>query len=282
MKHAEMQAFARELAPVVRDHVARESEALRKEVADLLSEVAGLRRELAGRPTPEKGDAGPPGPAGPPGKDADVEEIAARLLPEIERAVAALPPAEPGEKGEKGDKGDPGDRGEDGLGISETLIDRSGSLVVIMQDGTKRELGPVVGKDGEPGAPGKDGADGLGFDDLTVTHDGHREFTLVFERGDRRKEFSFSLPVTLDCGVYSEGRAYEPGDSVTWGGSLWIAQRDTCAKPGESDDWRLAVKRGRDGRIPDMDAFLERALPQLTERLAPVVRKAIKEAAGDR
>jgi hypothetical protein len=29
---------------------------------------------------------------------------------------------------------------------------------------------------------------------------------------------------------------------------LFIAQVATTAKPGKSDDWRLAVKRGADGR----------------------------------
>jgi hypothetical protein len=38
------------------------------------------------------------------------------------------------------------------------------------------------------------------------------------------------------------------GDAVSHGGSLFIAQGDTNAKPGKSDDWRLAVKRGADGR----------------------------------
>jgi hypothetical protein len=38
------------------------------------------------------------------------------------------------------------------------------------------------------------------------------------------------------------------GDSVSHGGSSFIAQVNTSAKPGKSDDWRLAVKRGNDGR----------------------------------
>jgi hypothetical protein len=42
---------------------------------------------------------------------------------------------------------------------------------------------------------------------------------------------------------------YRKGDGVTWGGSFWIAQKDAPeGRPGLSDDWRLAVKKGRDGR----------------------------------
>jgi hypothetical protein len=35
---------------------------------------------------------------------------------------------------------------------------------------------------------------------------------------------------------------------VTFGGQWYIAQTKTKAKPGESPDWRLAVRRGRDGK----------------------------------
>ena len=62
--------------------------------------------------------------------------------------------------------------------------------------------------------------------------------------------------IVLDAGVWREGTAYVAGDGVTMGGSFFIAQADTSAKPGKSDEWRLAVKRGSDGR----DARTERAL----------------------
>ena len=54
--------------------------------------------------------------------------------------------------------------------------------------------------------------------------------------------------IVLDAGVWREGTAYVAGDGVTMGGSFFIAQADTTAKPGKSDEWRLAVKRGNDGR----------------------------------
>jgi collagen type III alpha len=53
----------------------------------------------------------------------------------------------------------------------------------------------------------------------------------------------------IDRGVYKAGETYEPGDAVTWGGSLWIAQKQTDAKPDTPESgFRLAVKRGRDGK----------------------------------
>lgn len=122
------------------------------------------------------------------------------------------------------------------------------------RDGLPGVPGPTgeKGIDGKHGTDGRDGIDGLGFDDLSVTYDGERTFTLTFEKGDRVKTFPFSMPIILDRGVYAAGKTYVKGDGVTWGGSFWIAQDDTSAKPGEpgapSRAWRLAVKKGADGK----------------------------------
>jgi hypothetical protein len=48
-------------------------------------------------------------------------------------------------------------------------------------------------------------------------------------------------------GIWDSGE-YKRHNMVTHAGSLWIALSDTTGKPGETDDWQLAVKRGRDGR----------------------------------
>lgn len=66
--------------------------------------------------------------------------------------------------------------------------------------------------------------------------------------GEARTTRSVKFPVVLDRGVYRKGSRSEKGDGVTYGGQFYIAQRDTDAVPGESPDWRLAVKRGRDGK----------------------------------
>ena len=51
------------------------------------------------------------------------------------------------------------------------------------------------------------------------------------------------------CGVHDPARQYGEGDFVTCHGSLWHCNRPTRSAPGAgSDDWQLAVKRGRDGR----------------------------------
>jgi hypothetical protein len=50
-------------------------------------------------------------------------------------------------------------------------------------------------------------------------------------------------------GTFAVGTAYDVGDTVTHGGSLWHCNQSTKDRPGEgSHAWTLAVKRGRDGK----------------------------------
>jgi integrin beta 3 len=120
------------------------------------------------------------------------------------------------------------------------------------REALKGDPGPAgpAGPQGDPGAAGRDGVDGLGFQDIDVQHDGERAFTFKFVRGERVKEIgAFAVPVVLDRGVFKEGATYDRGDGVTFGGSFFIAQKHTAAKPEDAGgDWRLAVKRGREGR----------------------------------
>ncbi len=133
-------------------------------------------------------------------------------------------------------------KGQDVRSIASAVIDRENCLVLTYTDGTTQSLGVVVGKDGDDGAT-------FTVDDFDIEQypDG-RTFKFMFTRGDVCHSFEFAFPVVLDRGVWKEGD-YENGDAVSWGGSLWIAQRDTSDKPDSPDSgWRLAVKRGRDGK----------------------------------
>jgi hypothetical protein len=171
----------------------------------------------------------------------------------IEDAVSSI---EPAQKGEKGDKGDPGERGLDGKSITaEDVAPVLESAVAKWaleferraQDALQKAIDKIpVPKDGKDG---KDGRDGVGFDDLQVELDGQKTVIFKLQRGDIVKEFGLTLPMIIDCGIYKEDRSYAAGDGVTWGGSFWIAQKETSAKPDSPDSgWRLAVKRGRDGK----------------------------------
>lgn len=61
---------------------------------------------------------------------------------------------------------------------------------------------------------------------------------------------TFAVPAMIDRGVYREGTQYLRGDSATWDGSIWTAQVDVEAAADRplAPEWRLAVKRGRDGK----------------------------------
>lgn len=84
---------------------------------------------------------------------------------------------------------------------------------------------------------------------LDFAYDGERAFTVRAALTDSKQEQQFKLPVVLDRGVWDEQRAYDCGDAVTCEGAMWIAQAPSSkARPGTADAWRLAVKRGRDGR----------------------------------
>jgi hypothetical protein len=109
---------------------------------------------------------------------------------------------------------------------------------------------PVPGPAGPAGAPGKDGADGLGFDDLMTEQRDDRSITIKAARGERVKEIGTArFPVLIQRGVYIDGKAYDNGDVVTWGGSQWGCNEPTTTKPGEGlKAWTLIVKRGRDGK----------------------------------
>jgi integrin beta 3 len=179
---------------------------------------------VAELPQPEKGDPGEPG------KDADPEALQAAIDAAVAKAVEALPMPKDGAAG------------KDAAGIVEVLKD-NGELVLTLQDGRLIRTGV---RDGEKG---QDGRDGFGFDDMDVAVlDDDRTIELLFRRGEEEKAFTLKWPTVIYRGVWHEAD-YAAGDSVTWGGSLWIAEKDTAAKPDTAESgWKLAVKKGRDGK----------------------------------
>jgi hypothetical protein len=177
-------------------------------------------------------------PAPAPGRDAD-PDITRRMVDEaVTAAVSALPAP---------------------VGVKSAMVDRAGNLIITKTDGDAIDCGAVIGKDADPAAIERAVSaavdaipkpqDGVGFDDIVLIQEG-RDFTLKGTRGDREKVFgSFVLPVFRDAGVWKDGKQYGPGDGVTWRGSFWICQKETGTKPDEmASAWRLAVKRGRDGK----------------------------------
>ncbi|HCT7937115.1 hypothetical protein AAA529_07610 [Pseudomonas aeruginosa] len=97
---------------------------------------------------------------------------------------------------------------------------------------------------------GENGRDALPLEsfDLSLSDDG-RTVTVKMQAGDTILEKSVRIASVIDRGVYSAEKSYEQGDGTTYGGCYWIAQKDAPAgAPGASADWRMAVKKGRDGK----------------------------------
>lgn len=90
-----------------------------------------------------------------------------------------------------------------------------------------------------------------GISDIDITQSDERNFTVtaIKSSGDKTDK-TFSVPVMIYRDIFKDGEKYFPGDSVTWGGSVWCCNEPTGDKPGEdgSKGWKLAVKRGRDAR----------------------------------
>ena len=114
-------------------------------------------------------------------------------------------------------------------------------------------LGPlrerVAAVETRPAVPGPPGPPGMGLNDYEATFDGERTVTLTLKSAAGAKAIDLVFPVPVYREVFRPGETYTAGDMVTWEGSTWMCRATTTTKPGEGDKaWRLAVKRGRDGK----------------------------------
>jgi len=183
---------------------------------EIKAEIARQVCALPKPPTAEEVAALIPAPEN--GKSVTVADVSPLVEETVAKAVAALPAA------------------KDGVGLVGALIDREGNLVVTLTDGSTKNLGGVLGRDG------------FSLEDFEVV-DGEETFMLRFTRGDVVKEFPLPKPTLADFyrGVWKEG-PHKAGSVVTWGGSIWLAKRETEDRPETSDAWTLIVKKGRDGK----------------------------------
>lgn len=186
----------------------------------------------------------------------DLAAVRERVAVLEARAPVPGPMGPAGEKGDRGEPGAPGADGRPGEKGLDGLMGPVGPAGERGEPGARGERGAAgdrgeKGLDGAQGPAGRDGVDGVGFDDLDLTYDGERTITLAWTKGERVVTKAIAVPVVLYRGVYVPGKAYEAGDSVTFGGSTWIAKRDTEMRPdipGTDTGWQLAVKHGREGR----------------------------------
>lgn len=248
---ADLEMLGFDLAAVVKGVIETRFSGIERQLNVALARIS----ELEARP-PIPGPVGEQGPAGPAGDAGERGERGERGPPgENGPPGDSGAPGARGQAGEKGECGERGERGEKGIDGASGERGLPGEQGIPGRDGRDGQHGRdgSNGKDGAPGLAGKDGRDGidgkdgLGFDDLSVEFDGERTITWRFVRSNLVREFPIVFPYMLDRGVWKDGKYYR-GDAVTRDGSIWIAQVDTVGMPGVSSDWRLAVKRGRDGK----------------------------------
>lgn len=250
-------AFGKDMGDLVRSAV----QPLKDKIAHLEKQLDEIQRT----PGPQ-GEPGKDGKDGKDGADADPIEIsqddvlrALKSDPDFLREIVAdylkENPPKPGKDGRDGkdgidgQKGADGKDGADGIGATGAMIDANGELIITLSNGTLQRCGVVVGRDG---SPGRDGAD---LSDVDFEYDGERGITVKAKGGQVVRRYE--MPVVIDKGYWRDGLSAKAGDAYTHDGSLWIALRETSTKPGvgSKSDWRLAVRKGRDGK-PGKDGRL--------------------------
>jgi hypothetical protein len=176
------------------------------------------------------------GKDGEPGKDADMDSLFAY----IENYMKAIPIPQNGKDGKDGPAG------RDGADVVAAFRDSDRHLILTLSNGEVKDIGQVHGMDGKDGSNGRDGID---YDKIKFVQDSDdpRLVKVVHDGGKGEHIGSFRVPGFLDKGVWRAGK-YLQGDSVSLGGSMFLARVDTEAKPEVSPDWRLSVKRGDPGK----------------------------------
>lgn len=223
--------FLARLTEQVKAYIARE-------LGAFATRIEAMEKSLQAIPAGPKGDKGDPGERGERGEKG-----------EVGLSVPGTPGEKgaPGERGEKGERGERGDPGRDALAldvlpaIDETKSYPRGTWARHL-NGLWRAAADTQGlRNWECMVPG--------IASVSIEHE-ERSLTLSVSLSNGDKvEKSVAMENPIDRGVYTPDRKYLKGDGVTWGGSWWIAQVDEPTdKPGTSDQWRLAVKRGRDGK----------------------------------
>lgn len=246
--------------------VNRGHESLRRSMSQIADAVIALDdrvKRIESVPPPAKGEKGEPGRDG---KDADpinirdviaelaiapevktvmalmvaeaVQEGVAKALPD---AVSAYIKANPPPAGRDGVDGKDGEKGRDGLDVRDMLRNADNHLIAVMSDGTTRDLGVCVGKDGKDG---HDGVDGKSYEGHSVTYDAVTHEGVI--RTLSGLETRFPLPGIVYRGYWKEGVRAKANEAWTHDGMLWIASKDTDARPDVANkgDWSIGARKG--------------------------------------
>lgn len=269
---AEREGLIRALSRSVKQYVfdILKSYATREELETLIKSIpAGPAGPQGERGEPGvKGDVGPAGLRGDPG--AKGEQGAAGPIGEMGPRGEKGDPGSAGHAGERGEKGESGERGQQGERGEKGIDGRDGIAIEIMPgiDQTRsfcrgtwaRFRGGIVRAYRDTDRLGteadfqKCGWEVIleGQPDVEIRQEqNERSFTIIVRStSGHAMESTFTLPVLIYREIFQQGAEYERGDVVTYAGSTWHCMADkTTQLPAEQNkDWRLMVRRGRDGK----------------------------------
>lgn len=227
----DMKNLGSEIVLIVKDFVD-------KRFLDFKAQLSAIEAKFAELPPPVNGKDGAPGEKGETG-------LSGEPGPQGEKG-------EPGQSivGEKGEPGVNGRDGEDGKDALEVDVMRS------IDESKRYRRGTWAAHNGGLWVTRKtsEGLDGWecvidGIADIQIEQKDDRTFSVVVGKSSGELVTkSFSLPVMIYKDLFKEGNIYKTGDVVTWAGHMWVCKKETDAKPQEGDVWRIAVKRGQDGK----------------------------------
>src|SRR5690625_31269 len=247
---------------------------VREATAPLVERIAELEKALSDAPAPAAPEidvgaiakaAAELIPAPKDGKSVTADDVRPILAEMVDSAVNAIPVPKDGKDGKDGTDGKDADMAELKLHLAELVkhvnlptspsVDevaavferRFSDLTLSWERQARDTFERAVDRMPVP----KDGRDALTLEtfDLTLSEYG-RTLTVKMQAADGVVEKSIRVASIIDRGIYKAACDYEKGDAVTHGGSLWIAQQDAPeGAPGMGGKgWRLAVKKGRDGK----------------------------------
>ena len=181
------------------------------DAGNLTLRMSDARNINAGKARGDDGKDGTPGPAGPPGRDAN--ELA--VLPGIDETKSYVPGTQ--------------------------AYYRGGVIHAV------RQTDPLTDDDFTK-AGWRMAQEGIAEEIERSVDDGRiieRETTYTSGRVYTRR---IKTAAAIYRGVWKDGSHYERGDTVTRDGSTWHCEASTDGTPGISKDWKLAVKRGQNGK----------------------------------
>lgn len=243
-----------------------------------LDDVAPLiAQAVAALPPAERGEPGPEGPQGPqgtPGESIDLVELRAMINEAVALEVGLIPRPKDGADCDMSAVAE----------LIETAIAKRWASIVLPKDGEPgrdafeidvlpgikegrryergtwaRHAGGLVRAFRDTDPLDASGLQACGWDVMlngvaSIAHETDeravRVRTVLTDGSETVSAVDVSTP--YDAGVYKPGEKYYRGAGVSYGGSWFIAQvDDPQGAPEQSKDWRLAVKRGRDGKDGD-------------------------------